>query len=62
MSDTSGTEKDGGLGTDGTIPAHFEGVGATLGDEKSNFNTEEDPESGGTGDADSTDVDSAPAS
>jgi len=44
MTDSEGTEKQGGLGKDGTIPPALDGVAATLGDEKSNFNPEEDPE------------------
>jgi len=51
MTDSNGTEKDGGLGAEGTIPPHLAGVAATLGDEGSNFNHEEDPESGSTDDA-----------
>jgi hypothetical protein len=51
MTDSNGTEKDGGLGAEGTIPPHLTGVAATLGDEGSNFNHEEDPESGSSDEA-----------
>jgi hypothetical protein len=51
MTDSNGTEKDGGLGAEGTIPAHLAGVAATLGEEGSNFNHEEDPESAASDDA-----------
>jgi hypothetical protein len=48
MSDTSGapsdgTEKEGGLGTEGTIPSGPAGVGVGAG-EPSHFEPEEDPE------------------
>lgn len=40
--DTEVTEKPGGLGHDGTIPADPDGVAAGISDEPSNFNPEED--------------------
>lgn len=39
-----GTTKPGGLGGDGTIPAHPDGVAAGHSDTASNFNPEEDEE------------------
>ncbi|WP_165067123.1 hypothetical protein [Marisediminicola senii] len=42
--DSEGTEKAGGLGGDGTIPATSDGIAAGVGDEQSNFNPEEDPD------------------
>ncbi|MBB3159508.1 hypothetical protein FHS07_003243 [Microbacterium proteolyticum] len=38
----SGTEKSGGLGSDGTIPPHPNGIAAGHSDTASNFNPEED--------------------
>ena len=40
--DPEGTEKPGGLGKDGTIPDHAEGVAAGFTDDDSHFNQEED--------------------
>lgn len=40
--DEDGTTKPGGLGSDGTIPAHPDGVAAGLSDDASHFNAEED--------------------
>ncbi|SDS28937.1 hypothetical protein [Agrococcus carbonis] len=37
-----GTQKPGGLGEDGTIPADPDGLGATTTDEQSTFEPEED--------------------
>lgn len=45
MSDSSGTEKPEGAGSDGTIPASEDGLALGVGDAPSNFNPEEDPES-----------------
>ncbi|MEK6309781.1 MULTISPECIES: hypothetical protein [Curtobacterium] len=42
--DEDGTPKTGGLGDDGTIPNHPEGVAAGLSETDSHFNPEEDPE------------------
>ena len=40
--DSEGTEKPGGLGTDGTIPNHPGGIAAGYTGTSSNFNPEED--------------------
>ncbi len=42
--DPEGTEKPDGLGDDGTIPAHPEGVAAGFAGDDSHFNPEEDDE------------------
>ena len=42
VSDSDGTEKPGGLGKDGTIPADPDGVAAGHSDTASHFNAEED--------------------
>ena len=47
MSDTKGTEKAEGVGSDGTIPASEDGLALGVGDGPSNFNPEEDPEKNG---------------
>ncbi|GEK79905.1 hypothetical protein [Agrococcus baldri] len=44
--DHEGTQKPGGLGEDGTIPADPDGLGATTTDEESTFEPEEDEASG----------------
>lgn len=40
--DSEGSQKPGGLGEDGTIPADPDGLGATTTDEASTFEPEED--------------------
>lgn len=40
--DPEGTEKPDGLGEDGTVPAHPEGVAAGFTGDESHFNQEED--------------------
>ncbi|MFL0565864.1 hypothetical protein [Microbacterium sp. 179-I 1D1 NHS] len=40
--DSDGSEKPGGLGKDGTIPADPDGVAAGISDTPSHFNPEED--------------------
>jgi len=50
----AGEKKPGGLGTDATIPPDPDGIAAGVGDEPSNFNPEEDPESAAS-DEDETD-------
>lgn len=49
--DSEGTQKVGGLGGEGTIPPSTEGLAAGIGEESSNFNPEEDPESDTTPDS-----------
>lgn len=44
MSDSNGTQKPGGLGSDGTIPPDEDGVAAGLSEEPSTFEPEEDPD------------------
>jgi len=50
MTDPRGTEKRDGEGSDGTIPPSEDGLAATLSEEASNFNEEEDPEAATTSD------------
>lgn len=40
--DSDGTVKPGGLGDDGTIPNHPDGIAAGVTDDDSHFNAEED--------------------